>query len=58
MDRYGNGEELLLGRVFNSVSSELSFKNFDKELFTGDTQFPIMLFKPMLLLACVHKLIK
>ncbi|KAM0933024.1 putative exodeoxyribonuclease I [Dioscorea sansibarensis] len=54
MDRYGNGEELLLGRAFNSVSSELSFKNFDKELFTGDTQFPIMLFKPMLLLACFN----
>ncbi|KAH7658537.1 XPG/Rad2 endonuclease protein [Dioscorea alata] len=35
MDRYGNGEELLLDRVFNSVSNELSFKNFDKELFTG-----------------------
>ncbi|XP_039142572.1 exonuclease 1 isoform X2 [Dioscorea cayenensis subsp. rotundata] len=35
MDRYGNGEELLLDRVFNSVSNELSFKNFDKKLFTG-----------------------
>ncbi|KAJ0962745.1 hypothetical protein J5N97_027867 [Dioscorea zingiberensis] len=35
MDRYGKGEELLLDRVFNSVSGELSFKIFDKELFTG-----------------------
>ncbi|KAJ0965015.1 hypothetical protein J5N97_026153 [Dioscorea zingiberensis] len=30
MDRYGKGEELLLDRVFNFVSDELSFKNFDK----------------------------
>ncbi|XP_077220543.1 5'-3' exonuclease family protein isoform X2 [Tasmannia lanceolata] len=35
MDRYGNGEEILLDNVFNSVSGGLSFKYFDKELFTG-----------------------
>ncbi|PPD90196.1 hypothetical protein GOBAR_DD12859 [Gossypium barbadense] len=35
MDRYGNGEELVLSKVFDSVSSKPSFRNFDKELFTG-----------------------
>ncbi|KAA3455745.1 exonuclease 1 [Gossypium australe] len=35
MDRYGNGEELVLSKVFDSVSSKPTFRNFDKELFTG-----------------------
>nr|XP_029119233.1 exonuclease 1 isoform X2 [Elaeis guineensis] len=35
MDRYGNGEEFLRDRVFNTVHGGLSFRNFDKELFTG-----------------------
>ncbi|GMN46284.1 hypothetical protein TIFTF001_015476 [Ficus carica] len=35
MDRYGNGEEILLDDVFDSVSGTPSFRNFDKELFTG-----------------------
>ncbi|XP_022737269.1 exonuclease 1 [Durio zibethinus] len=35
MDRYGNGEELVLSKIFESVTSKPSFKNFGKELFTG-----------------------
>ncbi|XP_008811967.2 exonuclease 1 [Phoenix dactylifera] len=35
MDRYGNGEEFLMDRVFTTVCGGLSFMNFDKELFTG-----------------------
>ncbi|KAG1334814.1 putative exonuclease 1 [Cocos nucifera] len=35
MDRYGNGEEFFMDRVFNTVRGGLSFRNFDKELFTG-----------------------
>ncbi|CAL9079457.1 unnamed protein product, partial [Musa textilis] len=35
MDRYGNGEEILMDRVFKSASDGLSFKDFDKELLTG-----------------------
>ncbi|OMO83933.1 XPG/Rad2 endonuclease [Corchorus olitorius] len=35
MDRYGNGEELVLSNIFDSVTSKPSFRNFDKELFTG-----------------------
>ncbi|XWS60896.1 hypothetical protein CRYUN_Cryun07bG0077300 [Craigia yunnanensis] len=34
MDRYGNGEELVLAKIFDSVTSKPSFRNFDKELFT------------------------
>ncbi|KAI3735613.1 hypothetical protein L6452_15120 [Arctium lappa] len=32
MDRYGNGEEIVIDEVFDSVPS---FRHFDKELFTG-----------------------
>ncbi|KAH7528610.1 hypothetical protein FEM48_Zijuj05G0090200 [Ziziphus jujuba var. spinosa] len=35
MDRYGNGEEIVMDNIFNSVSLKPSFQNFDKELFTG-----------------------
>ncbi|KAJ9676858.1 hypothetical protein PVL29_022054 [Vitis rotundifolia] len=35
MDRNGNGEEMVLDRVFDSVARVPSFQNFDKELFTG-----------------------
>ncbi|KAF4373590.1 hypothetical protein F8388_025284 [Cannabis sativa] len=36
MDRYGNGEEILLDNVFNSKKGRTpSFQNFDKELLTG-----------------------
>ncbi|CAL9066257.1 unnamed protein product [Musa banksii] len=35
MDRYGNGEEILMDKVFKSASDGLSFKDFDKELLTG-----------------------
>ncbi|XP_074572197.1 exonuclease 1 [Curcuma longa] len=35
MDRYGNGEEIIMDRLFNTDSDELSFKDFDKELLTG-----------------------
>ncbi|KAF4385231.1 hypothetical protein G4B88_026514, partial [Cannabis sativa] len=36
MDRYGNGEEILLDNVFNSKKGcTPSFQNFDKELLTG-----------------------
>ncbi|XP_062117972.1 exonuclease 1 [Humulus lupulus] len=36
MDRYGNGEEILLDNVFNNSKARTpSFQNFDKELLTG-----------------------
>lgn len=35
MDRYGNGEEMLLQKVFDSTTSTPSFKNFDMALLTG-----------------------
>ncbi|XP_020251806.1 exonuclease 1 isoform X1 [Asparagus officinalis] len=35
MDKYGNAEEFLMDKVLNSVGDGLSFKHFDKELFTG-----------------------
>ncbi|KAK4395649.1 Exonuclease 1, partial [Sesamum angolense] len=35
MDRYGNGEEIMLNKVFNADGHVPSFKNFDRELFTG-----------------------
>ncbi|KAI8528636.1 hypothetical protein RHMOL_Rhmol12G0162900 [Rhododendron molle] len=36
MDRYGNGEEILLHKVFESANCVPSFRHFDKELFIGD----------------------
>lgn len=35
MDRYGNGEEIVLDKVFDSVTHTPSFRKFDMELFTG-----------------------
>ncbi|TYJ99023.1 exonuclease 1 [Cucumis melo var. makuwa] len=35
MDRYGNGEEMMLDKIFNSASCTPSFRDFDKELLTG-----------------------
>ncbi|XP_065634834.1 exonuclease 1 [Quercus suber] len=35
MDRFGNGEEIVLNNVFDSVARKPSFRNFDMELFTG-----------------------
>ncbi|XP_058194140.1 exonuclease 1 [Rhododendron vialii] len=35
MDRYGNGEEILLHKVFESATCVPSFRHFDKELFIG-----------------------
>ncbi|KAG6482934.1 hypothetical protein ZIOFF_059573 [Zingiber officinale] len=35
MDRYGYGEEIIMDRLFDTDSDELSFKDFDKELLTG-----------------------
>ncbi|ESQ34994.1 hypothetical protein EUTSA_v10007197mg [Eutrema salsugineum] len=35
MDRYGKGEELVLGNVFQAVDKKPSFHNFDQELFTA-----------------------
>ncbi|GMP32969.1 hypothetical protein CsSME_00006494 [Camellia sinensis var. sinensis] len=35
MDRYGNGEEIVQNKVFESTSCVPSFQCFDKELFTG-----------------------
>ncbi|XP_073281928.1 exonuclease 1 [Primulina huaijiensis] len=35
MDRYGNGEEIVLDKVFNTVGCVPSFKSFDRELLTG-----------------------
>lgn len=36
MDRYGNGEEILLEKVFNSEPRTPSFQKFTRELFTGE----------------------
>nr|XP_043627349.1 exonuclease 1 [Erigeron canadensis] len=35
MDRYGNGEEIVIDKVFDSPGRVPSFRHFDKELFTG-----------------------
>ncbi|KAI3682171.1 hypothetical protein L2E82_50105 [Cichorium intybus] len=35
MDRYGNGEEIVIDKVLRSVGHVPSFLDFDKELFTG-----------------------
>ncbi|XP_038893925.1 exonuclease 1 isoform X2 [Benincasa hispida] len=35
MDRYGNGEEMVLDKIFNSADCTPSFRNFDNELLTG-----------------------
>ncbi|XAR63945.1 Exodeoxyribonuclease I [Bertholletia excelsa] len=35
MDRYGNGEEIVLHKAFDSVTCVPSFQNFDMVLFTG-----------------------
>ncbi|GAB4860991.1 hypothetical protein Ancab_036151 [Ancistrocladus abbreviatus] len=34
MDRYGNGEEIMLDKVFSSNDHKPSFRNFNRELFT------------------------
>lgn len=36
MDRYGNGEEVVMDKVFDSGSLLPSFRNFNKELFVGE----------------------
>ncbi|XP_023001042.1 exonuclease 1 [Cucurbita maxima] len=35
MDRYGNGEEMILDKIFDSAGCTPSFRYFDKELLTG-----------------------
>ncbi|CDO98379.1 unnamed protein product [Coffea canephora] len=35
MDRYGNGQEIILDKVLGSSDRVPSFRNFDKNLFTG-----------------------
>nr|GEV69359.1 exonuclease 1 [Tanacetum cinerariifolium] len=35
MDRYGNGEEIVINTVFDSVERVPSFRHFDKDLFIG-----------------------
>ncbi|XP_057804937.1 exonuclease 1-like [Salvia miltiorrhiza] len=35
MDRYGNGEEIILEKALNVAGCKPSFMNFDRELFTG-----------------------
>ncbi|XP_071717457.1 exonuclease 1 [Rutidosis leptorrhynchoides] len=35
MDRYGNGEEIVIDQVFDAVGCRPSFRHFNKELFTG-----------------------
>lgn len=39
MDRYGNGEEIVLKEVLNIAGRKPSFMNFDRELFTGTSDF-------------------
>jgi len=36
MDRYGNGEEMILDKIFDSAGCTPSFRYFDKELLTGE----------------------
>jgi hypothetical protein len=36
MDRYGNGEQMVLDKVFDSVARSPSFRNFNMDLFTGE----------------------
>lgn len=36
MDRYGNGEEIVLDKVFDVVACKPSFQYFSRELFTGE----------------------
>lgn len=36
MDRDGNGDEILLDNVFDSMIQKPSLRNFNKELFTGN----------------------
>lgn len=38
MDRYGNGEEIVLDKVLNVVGRVPSFMNFNTELFAGTSQ--------------------
>lgn len=35
MDRHGNGERIVLEKVFDHESSRPSFRGFDMKLFTG-----------------------
>lgn len=49
MDRYGNGEEMILDKIFDSAGCTPSFRYFDMELLTGELldlhfklSFPIM----------------
>lgn len=35
MDRYGNGEEMLFEKVFDSADRAPSFRGFTEELFIG-----------------------
>lgn len=35
MDRDGNGDEIILDNVFDSAIQKPSFRNLNKELFTG-----------------------
>ncbi|MQL78899.1 hypothetical protein Taro_011350 [Colocasia esculenta] len=35
MDRYGNGEEIVMDEVLSSSKGGISFQHFNKELFTG-----------------------
>lgn len=44
MDRNGNGEEFLMNKVLNNVCDGLSFRHFDKELFTGNSDGIILIF--------------
>jgi hypothetical protein len=35
MDRYGNGQQIVLDKVFDSVARTPSFRNFNMDLFRG-----------------------
>lgn len=39
MDRYGKGEEIILKNAINVAGRKPSFMNFDRELFTGCSDF-------------------
>ena len=42
MDRYGNGEEIAMNKVFDSVEQVPSFRHFDKDLFIGNDAYLLL----------------
>lgn len=58
MDRDGNGEEIVLDKLFNSVSCLPSFRNFDIKLFLGEYRMPVYDIQNFSPITCVKKFVK